>query len=218
MNSEVITKAYKKHKSLVDSYFENDGKKLYTMIDKILFKLKFDVDKSDFYSLGDEIFLGVLCRYDGTQDFNGFLYACLTNKFKTEMTRRNRKKRKILLEVEDIDENGNVVVVRKSLPELSLESPIHEGSKKTIGDMIAETRVATDGDIDKTFFEDDGEKFTEKMLEYISRLSNLQKEVVKLIIAGYTTDEIKKILHISEKQYQDCMVGIRAYRNVSVLF
>ena len=65
------------------------------MVDKILFKLKFtDVDNEDFYSLANEIFVDVLKRYDKKQDFNGFLYSCLCNKFKTEMTRRNREKRK----------------------------------------------------------------------------------------------------------------------------
>ena len=217
MDKETIELAYKKHKGLVNSYFENDGKKLYAMIDRILFKLKYDVEKSDFYSLGNEIFLDTLCRYDETQDFNGFLYSCLINKFKTEMTRRNRQKRKLVVEVKEEDECGNVIIVKKSMPELSLDSPTYEGSKKTIGDVIAETRKATNCDIDKTFFEDDGEKYTEKMLKYIDKLSNLQKEVVKLIIAGYMAEEIKQILHISEKQYQDCLIGIRAYRNVSVL-
>ena len=218
MDKETIERACKKHKNLVNSYFENDGKKLYTMIDRILFKLKYDVEKSDFYSLGSEIFLDALCRYDEVQDFNGFLYSCLVNKFKTEMTRRNRQKRKTILEVKEEDERGNIVIVKKTIPELSLDCPMYEGSKKTIGDMVAETRSTTECDIDKIFFEDDGEKFTEKMLKYINRLSNLQKEVVKLIIAGYVSEEIEQILHISEKQYQDCMMAIRAYRNVSVLF
>ena len=217
MNSETINKMYEKHKKLVDSYFEDDSKKLNEMIDKILFRLNFKVENSDFYSLGSEIFLDTLCRYDETQDFNGFLYSCLIKKFKTEMTRQNRQKRKIVLEVEEEQEDGSVKVVRKSIPEVSLDAPVYEGSTRTIGDMIAETKVATDYDIDKTFFEDDGEKYTEKMLKYISRLSNLQREVVKLIISGYKTEEIQKILHISTKQCQDCMVGIRSYRNAKVL-
>lgn len=218
MNSETIKKMYEKHKDLVDSYFENDSQKLNTMIDKILFRLNFKVENSDFYSLGIEIFLDTLCRYDEAQDFNGFLYSCLTNKFKTEMTKMNRQKRKIVLEVNEEQEDGSFKIIKKSISELSLDQPIYEGSTRTIGDMVAELKIATDYDIDKTFFEDDGEKFTEKMLKYISRLSNLQQEIVKLIIAGYVADEIKQILHISEKQYQDCMVGIRAYKNVSVLF
>ena len=80
MDSVTVKKSCEKHKDLVDLYFKNDGKVLYSLIDKVLFKLKFDVEKSDFYSLGSEIFLDALCRYDETQDFNGFLYSCLINK------------------------------------------------------------------------------------------------------------------------------------------
>lgn len=187
--------------STIKSYYDNNAKKLRSLVDKILFKLKFtDVDNEDFYSLANEIFVDVLSRYDGKQDFNGFLYSCLMNKFKTEMTRRNRKKR------------------QADKMAISWETPIDEDSDMTVGNIITDTKADYSYDIDKTFFDDDGEKYTEKMLKYINRLSNLQKEVVKLIIAGYISEEIKNILHINEKQYLDCMMAIRSYRNVSVLF
>lgn len=186
---------------IINSYYENNAQKLHTMVTKILFKLKFnDVDKEDFYSLANEVFVDVLKRYDKSQDFDGFLYSCLVKKFKTEMTRRNRYKRQA-------DKTA-----------ISWETPINEENDTTVGDFISDTKKTEHYDIDKTFFDDDGEKYTEKMLKYISRLSNIQKEVVKLIIAGYLKDEIKSILHISEKVYLDCLVAIRSYRNVSLLF
>ena len=119
MDSATVKRACEKHKDLVNLYFKNDGKVLYGLIDKVLFKLKFDVEKSDFYSLGSEIFLDALCRYDEIQDFNGFLYSCLTNKFKTEMTRRNRQKRQ--------GDNNSI----------SIDTPIcGEDGNFTIGDTI----------------------------------------------------------------------------------
>ena len=60
---------------IIVSYYENNAKKLHAMIDKILFKLKFNVDNDDFYSLGNEIFLDVINRYNGKQSFDGFLYS-----------------------------------------------------------------------------------------------------------------------------------------------
>ena len=56
------------------------------------------------------------------------------------------------------------------------------------------------------------------MLLYLSRLSNLQKEVLRLNIAGYLPSEIREELHIDEKEYTDCYAAIHSYRNVSVLF
>jgi FixJ family two-component response regulator len=56
------------------------------------------------------------------------------------------------------------------------------------------------------------------MLEYLNRLSTLQKNVLRLIIAGYLPKEIVEELHITQKQYSDSCAAIHSYRNVSVLF
>ena len=194
MDSKTVKIACEKHKDLVDLYFKNDGKVLYGLIDKVLFKLKFDVEKSDFYSLGSEIFLDALCRYDETQDFNGFLYSCLINKFKTEMTRRNRQKRQC-------DNNS-----------ISIDTPIGD-ENFTIGDTISSKST-----IEKEFFEEREECYSKEMCRYLGRLSELQKEVLRLISIGFMPSEILEELHINQKMYEDCYQAIHSYRNISLLF
>ena len=194
MDSVTVKIACEKHKDLVDLYFKNDGKVLYGLIDKVLFKLKFDVEKSDFYSLGSEIFLDALCRYDETQDFNGFLYSCLINKFKTEMTRRNRQKRQC-------DNNS-----------ISIDTPIGD-ENFTIGDTISSKST-----IEKEFFEEREECYSKEMCRYLGRLSELQKEVLRLISIGFMPSEILEELHINQKMYEDCYQAIHSYRNISLLF
>ena len=195
MDSKTVKRACEKHEDLVDLYFKNDGKVLYSLIDKVLFKLKFDVEKSDFYSLGSEIFLDALCRYDETQDFNGFLYSCLMNKFKTEMTRRNRQKRQ--------GDNNSI----------SIDTPVGDGDGNfTIGDTISSKTT-----IEKEFFEEREESYSKEMCRYLGRLSNLQKEVLRLISIGFMPSEILEELHINKKLYDDCYNAIHAYRNISVL-
>ena len=195
MDSATVKRACEKHKDLVDLYFKNDGKVLYGLIDKVLFKLKFDVEKSDFYSLGGEIFLDALCRYDETQDFNGFLYSCLTNKFKTEMTRRNRQKRQ--------GDNNSI----------SIDIHIGNGDENfTIGDTISSKST-----IEKEFFEEREEGYSKEMCRYLGRLSSLQREVLRLISIGFMPSEILEELHINQKMYEDCYQAIHSYRNISVL-
>ena len=195
MDSATVKRACEKHEDLVDLYFKNDGKVLYSLIDKVLFKLKFDVEKSDFYSLGSEIFLDALCRYDETQDFNGFLYSCLMNKFKTEMTRRNRQKRQ--------GDNNSI----------SIDTPVgDEDGNFTIGDTISSKST-----IEKEFFEEREESYSKEMCRYLGRLSNLQKEVLRLISIGFVPSEILEELHINQKMYEDCYQAIHSYRNISVL-
>lgn len=182
---------------ILNTYYADNAKKLHRVVDKIL--LKFgglsDKDLDDFYSLANEVFVDVIKRYDGEQSFDGFLYSCLSNKIMSEITRRNREKRK---------------ADRMSI---SIDTPVGEEKNLTLGDTIA------DGfDVEKKVLEDDEEEYSSKMLLYLSKLSNLQKEVLKLNIAGYLPNEIREELHINEKEYADCYAAIHSYRNVSVLF
>ena len=75
-------------------YLENEDKKLKKLTNEILVKLKYyDANRDDFVSLAHEIITKAMYDYDFIQDFDAFIYKCLENKFKTEMTRLNRKKR-----------------------------------------------------------------------------------------------------------------------------
>lgn len=181
---------------IVISYFQNNAKKLNNMVDKILFKLHFvDIDKNDFYSLANEVFMYTVRDYEPSKSFDGFLYSCLYKKFCSEMTRRHREKRK---------------ADRMSI---SIDTPVGEDKSLTLGDTIAD-----DFNVEREVLEDNEEEYSSKMLLYLSRLSNLQKEVLKLNIAGYLPNEIREELHINEKEYADCYAAIHSYRNVSVLF
>ncbi|MCR2051215.1 hypothetical protein NSB25_28825 [Acetatifactor muris] len=179
------------------TYYENNAKKLHKMVDKILSKFGglSDKDLDDFYSLANEVFVDVMKRYDESQSFDGFLYSCLLNKIKTEITRRNREKRK------------------SDRMSISIDTPIGDDENSTIGDMIAD-----DFSIERELFEKDEERYSKRMLLYLSKLSKLQKEVLMLNMAGYLPNEIRGELHINEKQYADCYAAIHSYRNVSVLF
>lgn len=82
--------------NLLEEYYTQNARKLRRMVDRILRRFSgiSQKDYDDFYSLANEVFTGALRRFDGTQSFEGFLYACLFNRIKTEFTKRNREKRK----------------------------------------------------------------------------------------------------------------------------
>ena len=181
--------------AIINSYYNNNAQKLHKMIDKIIFRLKFNVDNEDFYSLGNEIFIDVINRYDGKQQFDGFLYSCLIKKFKTEMTRRNRQKR------------------QADKMAVSIETPIGENENITLSDIIADKNT-----IEKMFFEENEDTYSAEMQKYLSRLSVLQREVLRLISIGFNPNEILTELHINKKQYEDCYQAIHSYRNISLLF
>lgn len=181
---------------ILNTYYADNAKKLHRTVDKIL--LKFgglsDKDLDDFYSLANEVFVDAMKRYDYSYPFDAFLYSCLSNKIKTEMTRRNREKRK---------------ADRMSV---SIDTPVGDDENITLKDIIPD-----DFDIEEEVFGNE-ERYSEKVLLYLGRLSNLQKQVLELIAAGYIPKEIRETLHINENQYADCYAAIHSYRNISILF
>lgn len=182
---------------MLNKYYENNAKELHKMVDKILVKFGglSEKDKDDFYSLANELFVDVMRRYDNSKSFDAFLYSCLLNKVKSEISRRNREKRK-----------ADRIAI-------SIDILVGDDGDSTIGDMIADKTT-----IEMEIFDKKEEVYSKKMLLYLSRLSSLQKKVLRLNIAGYLPNEIREELHINEKEYADCYAAIHSYRNVSVLF
>lgn len=182
---------------ILKEYYAGNAEKLHRVVDKILYKLGLygGTDHEDFYSLANEVFVDAMRRYDGTQSFDGFLYSCLSNSFKTEMTRQNRQKR------------------QADRMAISIDTPVGDDENVTLGDLLVDKL-----DVEKEIFEEREEGYSRRILSYLNKLSELQREVLKLTIAGYRPNEIKEELHINEKQYTNCNAAIHAYRNVSVLF
>lgn len=182
---------------LLDEYYENNAKRLREIVDRILLKFGgiYQKDYDDFYSLANEVFTDVLKKYEEAKDFDGFLYSCLLNKIKTEITARNRDKRK---------------VDRLSI---SLNTPIGEDEDTILADIIE-----ADFDMETEIIGKDEDTYSARMTLYLSKLSKMQREILRYQADGYSPQEIKKELQISEKKYSDCKLAICAYRNVSVLF
>lgn len=184
--------------NILNTYYSNNAKKLHQIVNKILFKFSgwSNKDMDDFYSLANEVFADVIKRYDGVQSFDGFLYSCLLNRIKSEITKRNRKKRK---------------ADRMSI---SLDAMRDNNEECNLLDFIP-------SDFD-TFEEvtkrQDKEQFQDKVQHFISRLSNQQVNILNLLIDGYEPFEIRQILKISEKEYGDNLHMIKSYENIKILF
>ena len=183
---------------ILDTYYADNAKRLHKVVDKIL--LKFgglsNKDKDDFYSLANEVFVDVMRRYDCKKSFDGFLYSCLSNKIMTEITRRNREKRKadkLSISLDGItgnDEECNL------LDFLSSDFDTFEEAAKR---------------------QENGQ-YRDKVQQYISRLSNEQVNILNLLMDGYKVNEICRILEISTKKYEENLKAMRSYENVKILF
>lgn len=183
---------------ILESYYANNARKLHRTVDKILSKFGglSDKDKDDFYSLANEVFVHVLKKYDDSQSFDGFLYTCLLNKIKTDITKRNRKKRKadrksVSLDAVNGDEDGC------NLMEL----------------------IPSDFDTFEEVIKRQGRgQYQGKIQRYISRLSSQQVNILNLLVDGYKPHEIREILKISQKEYTDNLQIMKSFENVKILF
>lgn len=180
---------------ILDTYYTDNARKLHRVVDRILSKfggLTYK-DTGDFYSLANEVFVDAIRRYDETQSFDGFLYSCLSNKIMSEITRRNREKRKA------------------DRMCISLDAPVGDKDGLTIGDILTD-----DFDIEKEIF---GEisAVTSKLEKYLAMLYRKQRALLELLSYCYRAAEIQKILHMTQKEYADTLEGIHSYEKIRIL-
>lgn len=180
---------------ILNSYYANNARKLHRTVDRIL--LRFgglsNKDMDDFYSLANEVFVDALKRYDGTQSFDGFLYACLTNRIKSEVTKRNTEKRKA------------------DRMAVSIDMPVGEDGDCTLADILADGSDTEQ----EVFAELDSMAY--KLECYLALLSKRQKKVLRLLAECYKAAEIQEMLQMNQKEYADELKNIRAYEKIRIL-
>lgn len=171
--------------AIINSYYENDAKKLRMEVDKVLKHLKFvDVIKEEYYSLANLVFADIVAknRYNGKQDFNGFLFKCLENYFKNEMTASLRDKRIVLKHT------------------VSIDTPLRddvEDNAKTLGDLF-EAKENVENEI---FYSE--EEWSNETLMFLNTLSPLQRSIAMLLSDGMDRDSVCLELGIDKKQYDN---------------
>ena len=148
-----------------------------------------EADYDDFYSIANETVWVAAKQFDDSvhDSFDTFLKGCLMNKFKTVMTRRNRKKRI----------PANVIC--------SIYSKVSEDSDKTLADVLDSGYRISD-EIEEL---QEGDGFD----EFMASLSKKQLQIVEMIIQGYEKDDIKRILNMTDKRYETCIGRLKTFDN-----
>ena len=182
--------------AVLEQYYANNATKLHGIVDKILLKYGGTSlrDYEGFYSIANEVFADNLKRYDGSCKFETFLRNCLENKFKSELTSRNRQKRK-----------GNNDL-------LSLNQTLKDDG------LILEDMIPSNFDIENTMLEKMECGYSDKVENYLNHLPDLPRKVAKMVINNYLKNEIKEQLNLTDKQYQDCINILKSYENRRILY
>ena len=105
------------------------------------------------------------------------------------------------------DENGNPIIIHN----VSIDAPTPDCL-----DMLE--RISLNYNLEDEIICNNSESVSDKTREYLNNLTKDQREVAYLIMDGYSCEEIKEILHIEQNEFTNCMNGLKAYRNISILF
>lgn len=180
----------------LEYYCGQDAKRLNRMVDQILRRYGgiYQKDLHDFYSVAGEVVWDAVKRYDGKQEFEGFLYVCLDNRIKTEITRRNREKRKA-------DRDA-----------LSLDAPIGEDTGLTLGDTLV-----SEFSVEEEAAEHMGGSFGERAEKYLDSLSAVQRKIVRMKMEDVPVGIIRERLALTEKQYVGHCRQIRDFSRTQIL-
>ena len=126
-----------------------------------------------------------------------------------EMTDRNRGKRQNSVEIEEIDEEGNVIKKKKFIPTISIDAPIGDKDDKFMIDTLQ-----SDFDINKELQEDFQD---ENIGNFLNSLSKTQRQIAEKIMEGLPIIEIKRKLQLSDKEYTDNFNALKSFKNISIL-
>lgn len=181
--------------AILEDYCGNEMKKLKAICYPMLIKIGgiSQMDYDDFYDIAMGVLQDSISKYEETRNcqFKTFLTRNIDRKFKTEIRDRNRKKRIPAKKIESLS-----VLVGEDGLELIEKIPsnfdVHE---EAFGNDFKGTRVE----------------------KYLKQLSSNQRKIVLFLYRKYKPIEIKKALHMSDKEYQSNLATIQAYENVRIL-
>lgn len=193
---------------VTEEYYANNAEKLRRMVDSILKKyggISYK-DKDEFYSLANEVFWTSLQNFNGIGAFGGFLYLCLTRKIQSLITKKNRKKRcavKIIMHDDGYQEC-------EYADELSLEFEYENGY--TLAEIIPSNENIEDRICDQIDF-----TYDESIQKYLNHLPTATRGVAILVGYGFSPAEIRKKLHITERDYMNHLNCMKAYENIRLI-
>lgn len=187
--------------SVLQPYCDNDMRLLKKISRSIFMRFNEPLAKSDhddFFSIANMTLWQAYNAYDPDTgiSFDGFLRSCLQKKFKTELTHRHRQKRilnQLAVSLDTADDGEDECSLLKF--------------------------VSSDFDtFEEVVKRNESQAVSDRVQQYISRLSDRQVNILNLLIDGYRANEIQEILMISAREYAENMQIIRSYENVKILF
>ena len=207
--------------SIIEELYSDNQSKLRQICNKEMSKFGgiSQMEYDNFYSrIGLE--LSIIRKRFEKEDFiisegktvKDYIYGAIKNSVWKEMTTKNRKKRQVVIETEEEDENGNLIKRKKYIPNVSIDAPVNDENNITIKDTLQ-----SDFDMDRILI-DSSYSYGKDIEVFLDSLSDMQRKMALLIMQDKESKEIQKILNITEKQYKECWDVITSYEKKRILY
>lgn len=194
-----------KQQQLIEEYCANDMRKLKRICYPKIRKACGDsnMDEDDMYSISMDVLMkGVKMYNESLGGFDNLLSSCIQRKINTYI--RDTKYRLKRSNVQK-DDKGNSVYI----PNISLDIPAEDGI-----DLCE--RVASNFNIEDNLSEEFELSSDERVEEFLKKLGNVQRNILELLMQGYSPLEVKKCLQITDREYSSAMSEIRKNKYLSL--
>lgn len=193
--------------AVIEELYANNESKLHQLCQKEMKKFGgiYQKDYDDFYSrAGYEIALARK-NYNPLKG-NGMEYIAGIIRFSIlkEMRDRNRRKRQIIVEMEE---------GREYLSDIFIDMPVEEESKGIVGEMIPSGFNLEEIILEKM------EGYEDKRIEqYLNHLPKVQREILEMKMESIPASKIKEKLGLSDKLYKEYCKELKSFSNMCILY
>ena len=198
VSSDLASDNLKQVKSIIDKWASTFGKG------------RTHMDYDDFCSMANIEIWKIAFSFDPDKNDNmkEYIKSRLENKMKQTENMHNREKRVPYLR----DKNGKLVLDEEQKPTILHNKNMDEKNEKgcTLSDTFDSGFNMFD-EIDAEYMQ------SEKIKQYLDRLSILQRKIIKLMCIGYEKRDIQEKLHINDREYKNNLLVIRSYENKKIL-
>lgn len=196
---------------LLNSYYENDARKLHTTINNIFNRsyggIK-DKDMEEFYGIGTDVLFKIWHNntYDPSKgDFDGYVYRALCLAIIDEFKKRTCDKRTTKNFILD-KKTGKPFKI--NIQDVSLDAPVKEGENLTQGDLIP-----SDFDMEAIIFERCED---EKVERFLNSLPKITRQIIEMKMDNIPVSEIKEKLEINDREYSNYMNYAKMNENLTL--
>lgn len=183
-------KIKEKYTEKLDEYYCNNGSKLYSLVKQIVYSQYGYVNNiGDFYSMANVVFAEIVVndKWRGG-NFDILIYKALTCRYLDYWKTEYRQKRR-----------NRIIVDGREVPVADLDLYGWAGEHK--GLLLYEV-IESDSDLETEVINSIEGEMCPLLVEYLDSLTDIQRQMVDLMMDGLSKKSIMETLHLDKNQYR----------------